>query len=516
MALSSRPISSVICSFCLLVPVGAQSQGLFEEAVAGEPAAEESPEIGPVSTLPSLELGGYARGGVFAGKRVGEDVAEVKAGYGELSLQARTRMTGVGDAFGELRLRAGSDFSDPTQLVELREAYVNLFGSFLDVRVGQQIIAWGRADGVNPTDLLTPRNMGTRSPNLDDRRLANLALRSNVYFGPLRLESVWIPVYQPSRFPPFELPGGLEMGPAENPDFDLANGTMAQRLHVEAGPVEASVSYIRGFAPFPGLAMRSFQIERPQLPPNLPPNAPPPTPEQLLASMPDTPPEIGVGFKAYRQQVVGADFATSLGAMGLRGEAALSWPDLASVDNAWVPLPDLHYVVGLDREVVTDVTVVVQYVGRYVIGWDGLESKLGGFGATGNEAVGPAALLEDLDDEERAAFVEAVMAGETPALLRDEMRVKTRMIHGQTVELSHSVAGAIRWSTLHSTLNVDIGGMYNLSTGEWMARPAATYQMADRLELSAGAEIFAGPEETMYGLMGELMSAAYVELKGHF
>jgi len=515
---SRRAPTVGICCLTLLIATQVQAQGLFEEALAGEPEADESSDgAGILSALPSLDLGGYARGGIFAGKQFNEDAAEIKSGYGELSLKAKTRMDSYGDAFGELRLRAGSDFGELTQLAELREAYVNLYGSFVDVRIGQQIMAWGRADGFNPTDVLTPRNMGTRSPNIDDRRLANLALRSNVYFGPWRLESAWLPIYQPSRFPPFELPGGLQMGEASYPSFDVGNGTLAQRLHIEAGPVEASVSYIRGFAPFPGLAMRSFKVELPQPPPNLPPNAPPPTPEQIMANLPDTPPEIGVGFAAYRQHVVGADFAASVGSLfGLRGEAALSWPDLDSADHEWVPLPDVQYVVGVDREIVTDVTLVVQYVGRYVIGWDDLESKLSGLSSSGGEETGPADMLEDLDDDERTAFIESVMAGETPDLLYDEMRVKTRMIHGQSVELSHSVAAALRLSALHGTLSLDLAGMYNVSTDEWMARPTATYQVADRLDLGAGVEIYAGPEDTLNGLMGELMSAGFVELKGHF
>ena len=54
---------------------------------------------------------------------------------------------------GLVALRGPMDDGDVTG--ELREAYVDVRLGRLDLRLGRQIVAWGRADGVNPTDNLT-------------------------------------------------------------------------------------------------------------------------------------------------------------------------------------------------------------------------------------------------------------------------------------------------------------------------------------------------------------------------
>ena len=54
---------------------------------------------------------------------------------------------------------------------------------YLDVRAGRQIIAWGRADGLNPTDNLTGEDLTLLAPDDDDRRLGTTALRASYYLG---------------------------------------------------------------------------------------------------------------------------------------------------------------------------------------------------------------------------------------------------------------------------------------------------------------------------------------------
>src|SRR5262249_54766607 len=46
----------------------------------------------------------------------------------------------------------------------------------LDLELGRQKLAWGRTDGVNPTDNLTPRDW---TDPLDEQRLSPWALRAN-------------------------------------------------------------------------------------------------------------------------------------------------------------------------------------------------------------------------------------------------------------------------------------------------------------------------------------------------
>ncbi|MDF1564830.1 MAG: hypothetical protein P1V51_17440 [Deltaproteobacteria bacterium] len=501
-----RPLPGTLALLLALsTPADLRAQGLFEEALEeaeaeGAPAGEESGDAASApapSRGPTLELGGRVRGAAFVGEAFAGEGPGLHAGYGELALTARGRHGKRGSAFAELRLRAGHEYDAAFSGLELREAYLDLFLGPLDLRLGHQIIAWGRADGLNPTDVLSPKNMGMRSADPDDRRAAALALRTQLYLEPMKLELVWLPAYFPSRFPPFQLPGPITLVEPAWPDARLENGTAAARLHLETSALEASVSYVHGHAPFPGLRLHSFTLD--------PANT-------------ESPASLGAGFEAYRQHLVGLDFATALGTLaGLRGEAALRLPLESEVkdDAEWIPLPDLQWIVGLDREVATNLTVVVQYVGRHVLEWDGLESKLGPL-LGGDEPPDLTVLLDSLEPDERTAFLDAMVRGETPALVYDEIRLKTRMVQGQSVETSHALGLVVRWMGFHDTVSIDLAGQYNLSTEEWMLRPALDWDLADGLSLRLGAELYHGPDDTLFGLMDSLLSAGFVEVSGSF
>src|SRR5579863_2793214 len=66
----------------------------------------------------------------------------------------------------------GSDDFDQ----RLREAYGQLSYGPLELRAGWQMFPWGRADGLNPTDNLTPRQLTLPVRDLDDQRFGTPAL----------------------------------------------------------------------------------------------------------------------------------------------------------------------------------------------------------------------------------------------------------------------------------------------------------------------------------------------------
>ncbi|NTW35790.1 MAG: NAD-dependent epimerase/dehydratase family protein, partial [Syntrophobacteraceae bacterium] len=68
------------------------------------------------------------------------------------------------------------------------------------------------------------------------------------------------------------------------------------------------------------------------------------------------------------QQVVGLDFSTAIGELlGLRGEIAFRYPTEYR-ERSGTPRPDLHYVVGADREL-GPLRIIGQYIGRSVLDW---------------------------------------------------------------------------------------------------------------------------------------------------
>ena len=471
----SATLLSALVAFTLASPV--QAQGLFEQALAGDSETEAAASSSTASGGPSVELNGYVRGAMFAGKVPNQDDAETKAAYGEVAAKLTARLGTMGDAFAEVRFRNGLEDGQTSSRAEVREAWASAYLGPLDIRFGQQIIAWGRADAFNPTDNLTPKDMAIRSANEDDKRRPNLALRAFWNLSPVRLEGVWIPFFAASRFPAFAFDGPITFGEPAYPAADLTKGLGAGRLHLELPAFEGSLSYLIGYATFPGVALQEL--------------------------VPGTTPEARVGFKAYRHQVVGADFSTAVSDwFGLRGEAA--WRDpLDDEDQAHVPASDVQVVLGMDKEI-GDFWIILQVAGRYALDWDAIDDddRLLGHGTPDPEAMSP---------EELAAMITRM-----DELVANELTYRNQMIARQTVAFGHTIVGRVQWTLLHETLSLELLGSFDVNTMEWMARPKLAYDIADGMEVVAGAELYGGPDETLFGMVDETMSAGFVELKASF
>ncbi len=439
-------IAILIISFVFTAMTSLFSQSLFEQATGGD---EEKP----------FELNGYLRGALFVGKVPDEKAADIKSGYGEAALKLKLRKQGLGDAFAEVRFRKGHEFQQNVAEIDIREAYVNAYAGPFDFRVGHQIVVWGRADAWNPTDNITPRNMIIRSANEDDRRLANFLIRTHYNLHPVRLEAIWIPVYSPSYIPTdlVTFPPGVVLGEPDYPDTKLRNSAFALRLNLELPSVDGSVSYFNGYNPLPGI---SADIPDPMAP-NL---------------------AMTVFHKSYRMHVLGADFSTVLGgAWGLRGEVAYrrSHQDYGMFIH--IPRPDIQYVLGVDKEVARNFSLILQYIGRFVFDFEELEKP-------GNPA-------------------------DLPLY---EIALKNRLISFQQYEWSHSLSCRAAWELMNELLSVEALGLVNFTSGEALFRPKLVYDIADALSVTFGAELYSGPEDTLFGLVDSTLNSLFVELRASF
>jgi hypothetical protein len=446
MEIKAAKVSGLIVFFVLVFTSTLPSQSLFEQAASKD---EEKP----------CELNGYLRGTLFVGKVPDNNSAEIKSGYGEASLKLRLQKQDFGDAFAEVRFRSGHEFQKTVSEITLREAYVNVYVGPFDFRIGHQIVVWGRADGWNPTNNITPRNMLIRSPDEDDRRLANFLIRSYYNLHPLRLEAIWIPAYSPSYIPTdlVTFPPGITLGEPDYPDTSLKNSGLALRLNLELASVDGSISYFNGFNPLPGITAEVPEII---------------TPNSVL----------NVYHKSYRMHILGADFSTVVaGSWGLRGEVAYRHPHEDYTMFVHIPNPDLQYVLGVDKEIVKNFSLLFQYIGRYVFEFE--ELKL------------PANPID---------------------IPKYEIELKNRLINFQQHELSHSLSCRAGLELMNELLTVEVFGMVNFTSDETLFRPKLTYDIADAFTFTLGAELYSGPDDTLFGLVDSMLSAAFVELKASF
>lgn len=211
----------------------------------------------------------------------------------------------------------------------LREALVQFRGDAWDLRVGKQLITWGRADRFNPTDNLSPRDYRLFAPEEADQREGVMALNLARQAGDTRWSVIWLyPRLQPHRLP---LPPGL---PTQEPPVYGAQGAI--KIDHAGGRADWSLSYFDGLDLTPGLA-----------------------PDPSVSGV--------VRLTHGRVRVLGADGATVLGRYGLRAEAAYTWAD-AHHDGPGPRKQDFVYVVsGIERTLDADVNINLQAYYRRVM-----------------------------------------------------------------------------------------------------------------------------------------------------
>lgn len=444
---------------CLLsVSMSAYSQDLFENANTGDSVASKS----PVSS-PDFAIGGYIRGGLYGG-RADKDDAEMKAGNGLLSLRLSAQKTGIAKAFADIRMEAGSLNGKMVNAIDVREAWVQTSIGTWDLKVGQQIVVWGRADGINPTNNITPINPLALSSETDDQRLGNILLQSSFGWNQFRLEGIWVPVFKPDILPfdAVTLPGGIAIDTPSYPRDAAKNGSYALRLNADLAQVDGSISYYNGYVTMPSF---DYSLDA--------------TGIHLIPA-------------AYRIHAIGGDFSTTLGSYGIRGEAAFKQTVDDYKSALYLPNPHLEYVVGVDKSI-GDFSLLLQYAGNYIFDFEKQNAPV----------------LTDPNDST------AVMVYGR-AMVDYQMIHLTRLLLQQSDQVTHSITARVGWTTMHETLKLDLTGIYNFTTKEYVVRPTITYDITDAVTVCVGAQKIDGPDESIYGLESNLLSNVFAELKLSF
>ena len=212
------------------------------------------------------------------------------------------------------------------------EAYGTWHAESADLRIGKQIVPWGRADGINPTDNLTPRDLAVMLPFEDDQRLGVPAAKLDWIVLPEHTLTVFAtPYFEPSAIPwPRSAPARIETRPARK----ATNAQVGLRWNRVGESFDWSISYFRGFSHLPSL---------------------------LPTDRPDV-----VEARYDRLQVLGGDFARNLGRFGVRGEVAYSHTDDETGRDPFVRNRQVYAVLGVDRTFLLKLNVNVQVFARHV------------------------------------------------------------------------------------------------------------------------------------------------------
>ena len=160
-------------------------------------------------------------------------------------------------------VRDWTDDNDEIYYVELNEAYLTIDTEQIDLILGKKMMRWGTGDGINPMDLINPRDY--RDPIASaraDARLPILLANGIFMLGPVTVEGVLVPKAEVNEFSlpdsPWE-PKGLKelrrsaesgeivLAPREEPDDWFKDSEFAFRISTVWKGFDLALLYYNGY-----------------------------------------------------------------------------------------------------------------------------------------------------------------------------------------------------------------------------------------------------------------------------
>ncbi len=216
---------------------------------------------------------------------------------------------------------------------DLREAFVTAAFGPIDITAGRQLVVWGRADTLNPTDNLSSRNYQLLTPDDEDQKTGAGMGKLTYNFENFRLMAFYIPEFRPNKLPISDSTTVTftEVTPEKS---DKQSAFKIESLN---GEFDWSVSYFEGLDKSPDLQL----LTAPAVP--------------LTLSLVHT-----------RIRTYGADYAVNLGRFGIRAEGAYTLTEDSHGEDYFVKNPFLYLVLGGDRTFLESLNVNFQFLYRHI------------------------------------------------------------------------------------------------------------------------------------------------------
>jgi hypothetical protein len=374
---------------------------------------------------------------------------------------------------------------------ELREAYLGFFWPSVDLRIGQQRVAWGRADFQSPNDVINARDL--RDPFLAEtelRYLPTLVARSSVNAGPVTFEVVVSPFFVPDRF-----------------DMYGSNWSAIQ--------YHAREEYQRYLGSASALVDPSIERDlarlwrQTELPPNngkgLAAGA------RLAASLSgaDLSAYYHYGYDSTPYVTLDPAFQDYLASADLSRESSTSTkfkPIFDLIDQGIQPLRSRYrrrHHVGVDLA-----TAFGPIVARLDAAY---ETQRGFYKLDLNSYAAPTVLGVFGLEYQTGSLDDVVLVELLGARL---LRVPTDLPLLAYEQTTTAVAGTLRW-TLAESWGIDLRGLVGIHPETYVVQPALRYKPSDALSLKLGALIMSGEQDSFGWYYGD-NDTAFVQLRYAF
>mgnify|MGYP002277005038 CR=1 FL=1 len=282
-----------------------------------------------------LASGLEIQGGISSQLEVGlNEDAEIEEFDNQLTLELSHYNSNSGLFKGSFKYNSSIDE------IELTELYSELYFPSVDLTIGKQRIAWGKADGINPTDYFNPEDF--TDPFAEENKINIAALRAKKYYQDWVFDLVWSPIFEANKLPQPDSrwypEGESELMPGYSqvlketiePERTLKNSQIGLRISRWSGSIDASLSYYYGWRKDP----------------------------TIYTTVDESNNQIIIQPEYNRLQGIGADFAKPIGKYVLRGEAAYFITADEDIKNDY-----FEYVLGVDFNVTDDLYINTQFFG---------------------------------------------------------------------------------------------------------------------------------------------------------
>ena len=315
--------------------------GLFLSCLAAEAYQYEYEK--DVKLSGKLSIGGYIQGkAIYA---LDHDTPDEHPS-GEIGLEMKAEASPWLSA--KLILKAGQDgkvkapasdnffnqfnmiYQNNNSYVDINEAFIDIYTGKVDFRLGIQKFAWGRLDELTPTDNLNTSDLTEGGTNDQvEQKIGVPAVKMNYYSDLFNTELAWIPRYVPYRLPKAkerwfpevlvfpeiiktntafgDIPVTTSYKDINLLDFNLDNSETGIRISKYVGGWDISLSYFRGFDVMPLMDASTditVQLKDP------------------IALAYAIKANLNIEPRVHMMNVFGFDFTTTIGSFTVRGEYA--------------------------------------------------------------------------------------------------------------------------------------------------------------------------------------------------
>jgi hypothetical protein len=433
--------------------------------------------------LKKKEFYGFVRGGLYTGiDHEDEDKPYVSSAFADFRLKVDIENGLNFKAFADLRFRYGVEFLEPVNRLDIREAYVKVNGKRWDLVAGQKIVKWGRADFTNPTSKLSSQNLISRSPDREDMDMGNLLSAFNWYPSDyINFEAVVVPYYRSSVLiiDPIPLPENITINQINSLISNKEMFSFGLKADIHLKGIDWGLTWFDGYDPMPGTALTSFNLDL---------SGPIPVP---VTEMTITP---------FKTRVLGLDFETAAGNVGIRGEAAWSVPYISYETCEYVPWPEIKWVTGFDWS-----PGVWRITGEYS------GKNIPDFTPANVDPV-----IGTEIDYARLAGLLAIPGFDLEGYVRQQVGAFNRLYNYQLERYYHSAGIMIESDLVYGKLTPSCFSMYNFTSSDLLLIPEIKYKPADGLTITAGAEFYSGRSGSLYDIVDGFMNSVYVAIKVDF